>query len=184
MKKELLIKKLNEIGDSKKLNCNTEMIYYFLSGYMLIINNQNRLLVFYDDEIISKTSIDDLKIEKNDKTLKLILPNFNLQIPLYSKQERIVHITADSFQIKFVDESETKSVGEEIIKISNQVERIGLVIDRLDNLIAGLKNKYIPDSLHITCLEGLLPEIAKSLVEIYSCLGGDKNTWAFEVKDA
>lgn len=46
-----------------------------------------------------------------------------------------------------------------------QKEKIGEVVDRLENLIAAL-SMPIPDSIHVECLRESLPEVKEQLQEL------------------
>lgn len=70
--------------------------------------------------------------------------------------------------------------------LPNELEKLGLTIDRVDNCIAGFYNKYLSPEVHVDSLAGILPEIANSLREVFFNLGGDKDTWGLpkaEIED-
>ena len=56
-------------------------------------------------------------------------------------------------------------------------ERIGLVVDRLDNCVSSLEMNLIPTKIQFEALKEVLPDIEKELKNIFFDMGGDKDTW-------
>jgi len=56
-------------------------------------------------------------------------------------------------------------------------ERIGLIVDRLENCAGMLDMSFIPAKTHIEALKEVLPDIKKELKGIFFDMGGDKDTW-------
>ena len=60
--------------------------------------------------------------------------------------------------------------------ISEFVERIGMVVDRIDNCV-GAFDLPLHQQTHVDALKDILPEISTELKEIFYALGGNKDTW-------
>ena len=60
--------------------------------------------------------------------------------------------------------------------ISEFVERIGMVVDRIDNCV-GAFGLPLPPQIHVDALKDILPEITTELKDIFYALGGNKDTW-------
>jgi hypothetical protein len=49
----------------------------------------------------------------------------------------------------------------------DKLEKLEILVDRLDSLIASLVNlRTLPDSIHVSALRDTLPEIAKSMRDL------------------
>lgn len=59
-------------------------------------------------------------------------------------------------------------------------ERLGLLVDKAENIMSAGKIP-MPANLHLEGMKGGLKDIRDELKNIFFELGGDKDTWAFEV---
>jgi len=102
MKKEILIQKLDEIENTKKLETKTKGIYYFLNEYMLKINNRNNLVVFCEGEVIASCPLGNLQLHRAKNYIKIVLPYTCLKIPLSGKG-KVTNIKPNKISKKISD---------------------------------------------------------------------------------